>query len=69
MHSHKEFKSWQKVEKDMRAAGYPEVRIQRAKDSYAQGMNLLCRILQRVLRRDEIPENESDDMRDMYKTV
>ena len=48
MRSHKEFQSWKKVEDDMRAAGYPEASIRKARESYCQGMDLICRIIQRM---------------------
>jgi len=58
LRSHKEFQSWKKVEEDMRAAGYPEASIQKARESYCQGMDLFCRIIQRmssnVVTRNEI---------------
>ncbi len=61
MHFHREFKSWSKVETDMRAAGYPEAQIQKAKESYLQCLNLLDRALQRILKRAEALENETSD--------
>ena len=57
MHSHKEFRSWNKVERDMRSAGYPEIRIQKAKESYYQAMDFLCRLCQRTLLKNEIAKD------------
>ena len=61
MHFHREFKSWIKVENDMRAAGYSEAQIQKAKESYLQCLSLLDRALQRILKRAEALENETSD--------
>ena len=53
MHFHEELKSWRKVEQDMRAAGYPETRIQKAKESYYQGIYFLRRMFQRTFSNDD----------------
>ncbi len=59
MHFHREFKSWIKVENDMRAAGYSEAQIQKAKESYLQCLNLLNRVFQRMRKNAEVSENET----------
>lgn len=58
MHFHKEFRSWNKVERDMRAAGYSEAGIQKAKESYYQGINLFRHILQRMREGGETIKDE-----------
>lgn len=59
MRLRKEFQSWKRVERDMRAAGHPEAGIQKAKESYCQAMDLLCRILQRMSLNDGITKDVS----------
>ncbi len=59
MRSRKEYQSWKKVERDMREAGYSETGIQRAKESYYQGMDFLCRIFQRTFANDEMIKDAS----------
>lgn len=61
MHSEK-LRGWNSIERDMRMAGYSQMEIDMARQSFYRGIMLLMRIF-RVSRRTDKPSESMEDGR------